>query len=202
MQADAGFDPSTPWMATNTSPDIARGAAQLLAFERKFRLNEEYAVKRILALASVCAVGAVGVVASPVLGQYRTANKSNGTSATAVYVRPPGTCNPIGSLEINYIPSDFEVVVKSSGDVENMTFKVFDNGDEVASGDLDVISTSCGSNGVYTLARADCELNGYEDPEDGDDDNAIVNSNDGSLTLTVYFPNGKKFGSSSFRVPS
>ena len=200
MQADAGFDPSTPGMATNTSPDIARGAAQLLAFERKFRLNEEYAVKRILALASVCAVGAVGVVASPVLGQYRTANKSNGTSATAVYVRPPGTCNPIGSLEINYIPSDFEVVVKSSGDVENMTFKVFDNGDEVASGDLDVISTSCGSNGVYTLALAD-RFND-ESPENYDDDNAIVNSNDGSLTLTVYFPNGKKFGSSSFRVPS
>lgn len=158
-------------------------------------------MRKVIALVTATVIGSVALVASPVLGFTKAANKSNGTSATAVYVREPGTCSPIGNLEDNYISDSFEVVVKSLiGRVEPMWFRVFNNGDLVAEGDLDVIQPYCGANYVYTLALVD--IDNDEFPENYDDDDSIVDNNDGSLTLVVYFSQfGKKFGSSSFRVP-
>lgn len=158
----------------------------------------------------VLAVGLIG--AQPVLGARQTESKSNGDSASAVYVRgesaSPNNCGDMTNLVDNQIPAGdgMEVVIKSSGNVESMTFKILDTGKEVASGDLDIFKSGCGENGVFTVAALDFEdnegvLDGNSGDEtvDRDDDNAFTNAREGSITVEIL-DSGKKFGSDSLRI--
>lgn len=154
----------------------------------------------------VLAVGLIG--AQPVLGARQTESKSNGDSASAVYVRGGyasyGDCGQMTNLVDNQIGynGNLEVVIKSSGDVENMDFNIVNNGKVVTGGDLDVLAENCGDNEVYTIAALDVHT--YEGDENEelelDDDNWITSNNSGSITVEILENSGKKFGSDSLRI--
>jgi hypothetical protein len=160
----------------------------------------------------VAAVGLLGV--QPALGVSKPSAtaKSSGDSANAVYVRggyaSPGNCGQMTNLVDNLVVYDgnLEVVIKSSGKaievVEEMDFRILNNGKEVASGDLDVIKDNCGNNGIYTIVALDAfGYEGLEDEEDLDldDDNWISRTFEGSITIEIL-DNNKKFGSDSLRI--
>ena len=151
----------------------------------------------------VLAVGFVG--AQPVLGARQTESKSNGDSTSAVYVRgdyaSPGYCGQMTNLVDNQIGynGDLEVVIKSSGDVENMTFNIVNNGKVVGGGDLDVLAYPCGSNGVYTIAALDVGNDESDEELYLDDDNGITTNYSGSTTIEIL-EYGKKLGSDSLRI--
>lgn len=154
----------------------------------------------------VLAVGLIG--AQPVLGARQTESKSNGDSASAVYVRggytSDGVCGQMTNLVDNQIVynGNLEVVIKSSGDVENMDFNIVNNGKFVTGGDLDVLAENCGDNGVYTIAALDVHTYEGDENEDLelDDDNWITSNNSGSITVEILENSGKKFGSDSLRI--
>lgn len=167
-------------------------------------------MKKIVAAVTATILGSVALAASPVLGQFK---KSNGDSANAVYVRsqqasPENGCVQMTDLVDNEISrsigNGFEVVLKAPTKavefVENMEFRVLNNGKQVFGGygDVDLVAVCYNSNFVVVVLDTP-EWDSYESEEsDRDDDDWFLDNYFGSLTVEIL-DDGKKFGSDSFR---